>query len=131
MTELHDIVLSPHEAAALSAVIADAHGRGPAEREAAATLADALADARVVAGGARPVAALNTAVTYEELPSGTRRTVTLVSPSRADPAQHRISVFAPVARALIGRSVGARVAAHLPDGAVRELRVAAVEPAAG
>lgn len=131
MADLHDIILSHRDAAALSAVIADSIARSPAEREAAATLADTLAEARVVESRAGSVAALDTTVTYEELPSGTRRTITLVHPSRADAASRRISVFAPVARALIGRAPGARVAARLPDGAVRELVVAAVEPAPG
>jgi transcription elongation GreA/GreB family factor len=77
------------------------------------------------------VAALDTTVTYDELPSGIRRTVTLVHPSRADASHQRISVLAPVARALIGRRAGARVEVSLPGGAVRELVVAAVRPAAG
>ena len=77
------------------------------------------------------VAALDKTVTYDELPSGTRRTVTLVHPSRADASRQRISVLAPVARALIGRRAGARVEVRLPGGAVRELVIAAVEPAAG
>ena len=128
---MHDIVLSRRDAAALSAVIADSIARSPAERDAAATLADTLAEARVVESRPGSVAALDTTVTYAELPSGARRTITLVHPSRADASRQRVSVFAPVARALIGRRAGARVEARLPDGAVRELVVAAVEPAAG
>jgi transcription elongation GreA/GreB family factor len=52
--------------------------------------------------------------------------VTLVHPSHADPSRAHVSVFAPAARALLGRRAGARVPAQLPDRAIRELAIVEV-----
>jgi transcription elongation GreA/GreB family factor len=126
--DLHDLVFSPRDAALLSAVVADWPARDASERAAGDLLADAIAGARLV--GDRSVAdvvALDTTVTYDEMPAGQRRPVTLVHPSRADASRARVSVFAPVARTLLGRRAGASVAARLPDQAIRELRIASVE----
>ncbi|HEX7329119.1 MAG TPA: GreA/GreB family elongation factor [Casimicrobiaceae bacterium] len=72
-------------------------------------------------------AALNSRVTYVEWPGNNRRTIEIVHPAEADAAASKISVFAPVARALIGAAPGARIEVSLPNRAIRELRVIAVE----
>ncbi|MBS0327803.1 MAG: GreA/GreB family elongation factor [Proteobacteria bacterium] len=72
-------------------------------------------------------AALNSRVTYAEWPGDTRRTIEIVHPGEADASASRISVFAPVARALIGSTPGARIEVSLPNRAIRELRVISVE----
>jgi regulator of nucleoside diphosphate kinase len=60
--------------------------------------------------------ALHSNVTYEEHPSGRRRTVTPVLPENADPAKARISVLSPIGLALIGRQCGSVVKAATPNG---------------
>jgi transcription elongation GreA/GreB family factor len=61
-----------------------------------------------------------------ELPVGQQRTIQLVHPASADASAARVSVFAPVARALLGRRAGARVPVALPDAAIDELHVITV-----
>jgi transcription elongation GreA/GreB family factor len=65
-------------------------------------------------------------VTYVELPRGRTRTVQLVHPAAADASTARVSVFAPVGRALLGRRAGARVPVALPDASIDALHVVAV-----
>jgi transcription elongation GreA/GreB family factor len=50
-----------------------------------------------------------------------------VHPASADASKARISVFAPVGRALLGRRAGARVPVALPNAAIDELHVLAVD----
>ena len=131
MFDRNEIVLPFRDAAALAAVAADWPAREPSEQAAADALADAVAGARLVKDRAQglPVVTLGATVTYDECPDGARRTVTLVHPSRADASRAQVSVFAPVARTLLGRRAGALVPARLPDRAIRELRVVAVDRA--
>ena len=125
MLDLHDVLLSSRDAAALAALVTDWPARDASEQAAADLLADTIAGARVVADRslASDVVALGATVTYDELPAGSRRTVTLVHPSHADPSRAHVSVFAPAARALLGRRAGARVPAQLPDRSIRELAI--------
>ena len=133
MFDLHDVVLSTRDAAALAALATDWPARDASEQAAADLLADALAGAHVVSDRtvATDVVALGATVTYEELPAGRRRTVTVVHPARADASRARVSVFSPVARTLLGRRRGACVPAKLPDGDIRELRIVSVERQGG
>jgi transcription elongation factor GreA len=55
-------------------------------------------------------------VTIEDADSGEANTYTIVGEHEADIKQGRISVGAPVARALIGKSVGDEVNVHTPKG---------------
>ena len=128
MLDLHDVMLSSRDAAALAALVTDWPARDASEQAAADLLADTISGARVVADRslASDVAALGATVTYDELPAGSRRTVTLVHPSHADPSRARVSVFAPAARARLGRRAGARVAARLPDRSIREFAIVEV-----
>jgi transcription elongation GreA/GreB family factor len=131
VVDRNEIVLSTHDAATLSAVLATFSTRESPLPGAAEELADILDGARVVAPHALEgdVVALNSQVTYVELPRGVARTVQVVHPASADASASRISVFAPVARALLGRRAGARVPAALPDSSVDELHVVAVRAA--
>jgi transcription elongation GreA/GreB family factor len=129
MDNIHEVILSTNDAATLSAVLATFSPHGASAADAADELAEVLSGARVVTeealGG--DVVGLDTEVTYRELPGGARRTVRLVHPASADASKARISVFAPVGRALLGRRAGARVPVALPNGAIDELHVLAVE----
>jgi len=129
MRDFQDIVLSTRDAAALAAVVVDWPARQPSDQDAADLLADAIAGASVVTDRsvAADIVALDTTVTYEELPAGRRRIVTLVHPARADASRARVSVFSPVARTLLGRRLGARIPARLPDRDIQALRIVSVE----
>lgn len=128
MIDRNEIVLSTHDAATLSAVLATFSARESPQPGAAEELAEILAGAKLVAHEAidGDIVALDTEVTYVELPNGVSRTVRVVHPASADAGAARISVFAPVARALLGRRAGARVPIALPDASIDELQVVAV-----
>lgn len=128
MIDRNEIVLSTHDAATLSAVLATVSTRHAPLPGAAEELADVLSAARLVNARDGDVVALNDEVTYVELPRGVARTIQLVHPASADASASRISVFAPVARALLGRRAGARVPVALPDNAIDELHVISVRP---
>ena len=125
----NEVILSTNDAATLSAVLATVSPSATPVAEAADELAQMLSGARVVTEDAleRDVVGLDAEVTYCELPGGARRTVRLVHPASADASKSRISVFAPVGRALLGRRAGARVPVVLPNGAIDELHVLAVD----
>lgn len=125
MIDRNDVVLSARDAATLSAILASFSPREAPYPGAADELFDVLEGARVVEDDAvaRDVVVLNAAVTYVELPGGARRTVRLVHPASADASNARISVFAPVGRALLGRRAGSRIRVALPDGSIDELHV--------
>jgi len=130
MIDRNEIVISTHDAATLSAVLATVSPREAPLPGAIEELVDMLAEATVVAPQSlTDVVALDSEVTYVELPHGRARTVRLVHPAAADAGAARISVFAPVARALLGRRKGARVPVALPDTTIDELHVVAVRPA--
>ena len=71
-------------------------------------------------------AALNTRVEFEDLASGRRESVWLVHPAGADAGAGRISVLAPVGRALLGTRAGQEVEVTLPGGDSRDLMVLAI-----
>ena|SRR5689334_3602147 len=127
MIDRNELVMSTNDAATLSAVLATLSTREAPAPGAAEELAEILAGVTLVPNAsARDVIGLDAEVTYVELPRGRARTVRLVHPSAADPAAARVSVFAPVARALLGRRTGARVPVALPDAEIDELHVVAV-----
>jgi len=121
----NEVLLSTHDAATLAAVLASVSPREAPLPGARNELADVLASATVVAPDAldRDIIGLDTQVTYVELPGGQERTIQLVHPASADPSAARVSVFAPVARALLGRRAGAHIPVALPDGSIDELHV--------
>ena len=65
-------------------------------------------------------------VTIEDLETEEENTYTIVGEYEADMKRNRISVTAPVARALIGKQVGDTVSIKTPKG-VREVEIADVE----
>ena len=128
MTDRNELVLSTHDAATLSAVLASFSPYDAPTTGAADELAYVLDTATVLAPQALDgdVVTLNAEVTYVELPAGQQRTVRLVHPASADASAARISVFAPVARALLGRRAASRVPVALPDQAIDELHIVTV-----
>ena len=131
MVDRNEIVLSTHDAATLAAVLATLSPRHAPLPGAAEELTDMLETATLVPPGDAQgeVVGLDSEVTYLELPAGRARTVRVVHPAAADASAARVSVFAPVARALLGRRPGARVPVALPDAAIDALHVISVLPA--
>jgi len=125
MTTLHELILSATEAQVLALMLGERRRASPLETGAADTLADLLVEARLVPHEELPAdrVAMNSRVTYEELPRGERRSVVLVHPIESDAAAGRISVLSPVGLALLGRRPGASVAAELPGERRLTLRI--------
>lgn len=65
-------------------------------------------------------------VTVEDVDSGEKMTYTIVGEHEADIKNKRISITAPVARALIGKAVGDEVRVQTPKGS-RSLEIVEVE----
>jgi regulator of nucleoside diphosphate kinase len=98
----------------------DAPAQGIAELE-------ALLDAAAVVPAASidpQVVTMNSTVVLEEVPSGTRTTLTLAYPDEADAERRRVSVLSPVGRALIGARVGETVEVAVPNHPTRQLLIA-------
>jgi regulator of nucleoside diphosphate kinase len=68
------------------------------------------------------VVAMNSTVALCDLDTGERETYTLVFPQRADIAEGRLSVLAPIGTAILGERVGADVTWRVPAG-WRRLRI--------
>lgn len=116
------IVVSRLDLGRLERLIGD--GESPAIERLEAELARAeIVDPRDVPGD---VVTMNSDVDYEDLATGTRRTVRLVYPADADAALGRVSVLAPIGSALLGLRAGQEIDWPTPGG-VRRVRVAAVQ----
>src|SRR5687767_8541488 len=125
MMERYELFVSAADAEALATMLAAHRRANPFEADASDDLADLLMEARLVPADRLPAdrVALHSAVTYEEQPSGRRRTVTLVLPHDADAGKARISVISPVGLALIGRERGAVMEVPTPNGRALTVRI--------
>lgn len=128
MTQHNDLLVCAADAEALAALVG-ARGLDPREAAAAAALADALMDARMVPDQGFPEdrVAMNCLVSYREEPAGAPRTVAVVHPGLADPSHGRISVLSPVGRALLGRKRGSTASIDVPGGRALTVRVLHIE----
>ena len=72
------------------------------------------------------IVTMGSRVLYTEIETSNSREVQIVYPEEADPAQGKISVFAPVGAALIGLSVGQKIDWIFPGGNCRRLVVVGV-----
>lgn len=68
------------------------------------------------------IVTMNSDVTYEDVATGTRRTVRLVYPGQADTEAGRVSILAPIGSALLGLRKGQQIEWPTPGG-VRKVRV--------
>lgn len=131
MAKLPEIFICSEDAAALGRLLDEhSHPLRPGE-DARIELSQKLFDAIIVSRLALPFGTvrLGSRVTYEELPSGPRRVVTIVGPRAVDASAGLISVFSPVGRALLGHVVGGTVEVPLFAGRTLNVRIAAVEAA--
>lgn len=113
---LPPVFVSERDLRHLTALV-DGHlcDRFPAET---AALRSELDRALVIAedGATDDVVAMHSSVEYMDCASGRLARVTLVFPWEADPASTRISILAPLATALLGLRVGARIEWSTPSG---------------
>jgi regulator of nucleoside diphosphate kinase len=118
MTNAHDLVLCMHDREVLAGLMVT-HGHA---------LEDLMRQARFVADDALPTdrIRLGSIVSYAEDDGGTLRTIQLVHPTDAEPANGRISVLSAPGLALIGRARGSVTRAVLPSGKRLKLRVLVV-----
>jgi regulator of nucleoside diphosphate kinase len=76
--------------------------------------------------GLRGVVTMGSKVAYRDDNTGASREIVLVYPHEANIELNRISILTPVGAALIGLSVGQRIAFETPDKRTRGLTVLAV-----
>ena len=131
MASYNELLVSARDADILAPLVGDRRRNDRFEAEAADALADVLMDARRVPHDRLPAdrVAMNSRVAYREEPAGELRTVALVHPNEAAPADGRISVLSPVGRALLGRRAGSTASLSVPGGRALTIRVLAVERA--
>ncbi len=99
------------------------------ERDAALLALEERLDAALVVAAsevAPDVVTMNSRVTLEA-PDGRRHTVTLVYPPSADATSGRVSVLAPLGRALLGARVGEVARFEVPGWPPRELRIIGID----
>jgi transcription elongation factor GreA len=95
-----------------------------------ATLEAQVAAARIVVPSASGVAEIGTSVRVRDIASGEIAEYELVGEVESDDGNGRVSIAAPVGRALAGRGAGDRVEVETPSRAV-SLEVLAVSPPVG
>jgi regulator of nucleoside diphosphate kinase len=129
MSSLPEIFICSTDAQQLNRLLSEQSKREQAAQS-ALELSTKLFEAQVVAPEVLPYGTvrLHSTVTYEELPTRTRRRVTLVNPREADAGAGRISVLSPVGRALLGHALGRVVDLVLPTGRQVAVRVVDVAP---
>ncbi|MFO1363572.1 MAG: GreA/GreB family elongation factor [Burkholderiales bacterium] len=128
MTSRNDILISACDAQAIGLMLGDWPRRHRLEQETAAELATTIASARIVASDelAHDVVAMDSTVTYVEIPDGGAETVRIVYPVQANAGAGRVSVLSPIGRALLGRFVGSVIDVLLPTGRQFAIRIVEV-----
>lgn len=125
MNRNNEIRLTELDAARLERSLIEQLRREDAATHGTAEL-EALLDAAAVVPAASidpHVVTMNSTVVVEEVPSGTRTTLTVAYPNEANPERARVSVLSPVGRALIGARVGDTVEVVVPNHPTRQLLV--------
>jgi regulator of nucleoside diphosphate kinase len=124
-----DVFITSTDAGALSRLLSELTHAVEGD-ESTLDLSTKLFDANIVGSRALPYKTVrfSSTVTYEEVPTGKRRSVTLVDPRQADASTSRISVLSPIGRALLGHATGRVVDVELPMGRRLPVRVVDVNP---
>jgi regulator of nucleoside diphosphate kinase len=119
MESLPHVRVSAFDAQRLEQLIAW-HGGPDAER-----LEEELSRAEIIDVAAVPstLVTMNSCVRYRDESTGAEHEVTLVFPHEADVARGRVSIYAPIASALLGLAVGDEIEWPVPGGRTTRLRV--------
>ncbi|ANU11266.1 transcription elongation factor GreA [Planococcus antarcticus DSM 14505] len=73
----------------------------------------------------KDVVRLGTTVTFVEVPEGDKESYTIVGSAEADPLEGRISNDSPIAKSMIGRTIGENVKVLTPGGEM-EIKILAI-----
>ncbi|MDN7245831.1 transcription elongation factor GreA [Planococcus shenhongbingii] len=73
----------------------------------------------------RDIVRLGTTVTFVEVPDGEEESYTIVGSAEADPLEGRISNDSPIAKSMIGRSIGENVKVLTPGGEM-EIKIVSI-----
>lgn len=82
------------------------------------TLENIIRNAKIIEenGEAEDIVTLGRSVTFIELPNGDEETYTIVGSTEADPFEGKISNDSPIAKSLMGKTVGDEVNVQTPGG---------------
>ena len=121
---LRTLVITQTDFPRLTQLLASGFARAIAPHEYLEALRDELHRASIVPPDKVPegTVTMNSTVQLRDLDTGELETYTLVYPHKANIAEHRLSVLAPVGTAILGYSVGDIVRWRVPDG-IRRLRI--------
>ena len=73
----------------------------------------------------RDIVRLGTTVTFVEIPTGDEESYTIVGSAEADPLEGRISNDSPIAKSMIGRTIGENVKVLTPGGEM-EIKIVSI-----
>ncbi|PSL41244.1 transcription elongation factor GreA [Planomicrobium soli] len=73
----------------------------------------------------KDIVRLGTTVTFVEVPSGDEESYTIVGSAEADPLEGRISNDSPIAKSMIGRTIGENVKVLTPGGEM-EIKIVSI-----
>jgi transcription elongation factor GreA len=80
------------------------------------TLENMIRNAKIIEDNDSDVVSLGKSVTFVELPEGDEETYTIVGSAEADPFEGKISNDSPIAKSLLGKTVGDEVVVQTPGG---------------
>lgn len=83
------------------------------------TIENMIRNAKIIEDDGTDTVSLGKSVTFVELPDGEEETYTIVGSAEADPFEGKISNDSPIAKSLIGKSVGEEVTVQTPGGDMR------------
>ncbi|MEH7350920.1 transcription elongation factor GreA [Gottfriedia acidiceleris] len=92
------------------------------------TLENMIRNAEIITenNDASDTVTLGKSVTFLELPAGDEETYTIVGSAEADPFEGKISNDSPIAKSLLGKTVGEEVTVNTPGGDM-QVRITAVK----
>lgn len=83
------------------------------------TIENMIRNAKIIEDDGTDTVSLGKSVTFVELPDGEEETYTIVGSAEADPFEGKISNDSPIAKSLLGKSVGEEVTVQTPGGDMR------------
>lgn len=83
------------------------------------TIENMIRNAKIIEDDGTDTVSLGKSVTFVELPDGEEETYTIVGSAEADPFEGKISNDSPIAKTLLGKSVGEEVTVQTPGGDMR------------